>query len=130
MNEARVLEWVDGSALVIEVLAVAIVFASILISTGIYLVLLLRQKTDLLENYETFRHRIGRALLAGLEMLVAADIIRTVAIDATVEGLLVLGLLVIIRTFLSWTLNLEVEGRWPWVPRCSGPKPENMKEVQ
>jgi uncharacterized membrane protein len=49
-----------------------------------------------------------------LELLVAADIIRTVALEPTMTNVLMLGILVIIRTFLSWSLVLEIEGRWPW----------------
>ena len=57
---------------------------------------------------------LGKALLLGLEILVAADIIRTVALEATLESVCILGLLVLIRTFLSWALVVEIEGRWPW----------------
>jgi len=60
------------------------------------------------------RRRLGRALLLGLEFLVAADVIRSVAIAPTLEGVAVLALLVVVRTFLNWTLELELEGRWPW----------------
>ena len=59
----------------------------------------------------------AQALLLGLEVLVAADIIHTVALEATLESVFVLGLLVLIRTFLSWALVVEMEGRWPWQPR-------------
>ena len=52
--------------------------------------------------------------LADLDLLIAADVIRTVVLEATLQNAVVLGLLVVIRTFLSWTLVLEVEGRWPW----------------
>ena len=65
-------------------------------------------------TYTDFRHRVGRALMLGLEILVAADIIRTVVLDPTLSNVLVLGLLVLIRTFLSWSLVLEIEERWPW----------------
>jgi len=65
-------------------------------------------------TYTDFRHRVGRALLLGLEILVAADIIRTVVLEPTLANVLVLGLLVLIRTFLSWSLVLEIEERWPW----------------
>ncbi|MDX2357655.1 DUF1622 domain-containing protein [Dietzia sp. PP-33] len=65
----------------------------------------------------TFRRRLGRAILLGLELLVAADIIRTVAISPTFESVAVLGLIVLIRTFLSWSLELEISGRWPWQKR-------------
>jgi uncharacterized membrane protein len=54
--------------------------------------------------------------LLGLEILVAADIIRTVALEATLQSVVVLGLLVLVRTFLSWALVVEIEGRWPWQP--------------
>ncbi len=66
--------------------------------------------------YRLLKIEIGLALLLGLEVLVAADIIKTVAIEPTFTSLGVLGLLVVIRTFLSWTLVLEIEGRWPWQP--------------
>ena len=64
--------------------------------------------------YEQFKARLGKALLLGLEFLVAADIIRTVALEPTLQNVMILGLLVIIRTFLSWSLVVEIEGRWPW----------------
>ena len=64
--------------------------------------------------YKQLKVRLGRALLLGLEILVAADIVRTVALEATMQSVAVLGLLVLIRTFLSWALVVEIEGRWPW----------------
>jgi uncharacterized membrane protein len=64
--------------------------------------------------YETYRQRLGRSILLGLELLVAADIIRTVAVEPSFESLGVLALIVLIRTFLSFTLELEMTGRWPW----------------
>jgi uncharacterized membrane protein len=64
----------------------------------------------------TFKIRVGRTLLLGLEVLVAADIVKTVALEATFASLAVLAGLVVIRTFLSWTLVLEIDGRWPWQP--------------
>ncbi|GAA1777613.1 DUF1622 domain-containing protein [Agromyces lapidis] len=64
--------------------------------------------------YERFRRVLGRGILIGLELLVAADIIRTVAVTPTLESVGVLGLIVLIRTFLSWSLAVEVTGRWPW----------------
>lgn len=63
---------------------------------------------------EAVRHRLGRGILLGLEFLVAADIIHTVALELTFETVGVLALIVIIRTFLSFTLELEVSGQWPW----------------
>lgn len=66
------------------------------------------------DAYAGFRRRLGRAILLGLELLVAADIIRTVAISPSFESAGVLALIILIRTFLSWSLELEISGRWPW----------------
>jgi uncharacterized membrane protein len=65
-------------------------------------------------RYERYRRDLGRAILLGLELLVAADIVRTVAFTPTMDSVLVLGLIVAIRTFLSWSLALELDGHWPW----------------
>jgi uncharacterized membrane protein len=65
-------------------------------------------------NYDQYKIRIGRSLLLGLEVLVAADIVKTIAIELTFTSLGLLAGLVVVRTFLSWTLVLEIEGRWPW----------------
>lgn len=64
--------------------------------------------------FNLYRSNVGRAILLGLEFLVAADIINTVAIEPTLESLLILGGIVLIRTFLSFSLEVEIEGRWPW----------------
>jgi uncharacterized membrane protein len=63
---------------------------------------------------QRYRANLGRGILLGLELLVAADIIGTVAITPSLESLSVLGLIVVIRTFLSFSLEIEIEGRWPW----------------
>lgn len=64
--------------------------------------------------YRTFRQRLGRSILLGLEFLVGADIIRTVAVTPSAQSVAILGGIVLIRTFLSFTLELEVTGYWPW----------------
>jgi uncharacterized membrane protein len=66
------------------------------------------------KHYNRYRVILGRGLLIGLELLVAADIIRTVALELTLMNLTTLGVLVLVRTFLGWTLSVEVEGHWPW----------------
>ena len=66
------------------------------------------------EAYAKLRQQVGKAILLGLEVLVAADIVMTVTTEPTVENVLVLGLVVLIRTFLSFSLEVELEGRWPW----------------
>ena len=64
--------------------------------------------------YRSFRQEVGRAILLGLELLVAADIIRTVALSPTLESVAVLTGIVLVRTFLSFSLEVELTGRWPW----------------
>ncbi len=67
-----------------------------------------------LDNYQEFRVGLARSILLGLEFLIAGDIVKTVATTPTFESLGILAIIVLIRTFLSFTLNLEVTGRWPW----------------
>lgn len=64
--------------------------------------------------YEEFRRQLGRSIILGLEFLIAGDIIRTVIVADTLTNVMILGLIILIRTFLSFTLHLEIEGRWPW----------------
>lgn len=69
---------------------------------------------DSQKQYRVFRNNLGRAILLGLELLVAGDIIRSVAGVPTIERVLILGLIVLIRSFLGIVFEMEVEGRWPW----------------
>ncbi len=108
-----IVTWIEYAALAIELLAVAIIVVSILGATTGYLVqTALHPRVK--GRYQKLKVSLGRTLLLGLEILVAGDIVRTVALEATLESVLVLGLLVLIRTFLSWALVVEIEGRWPW----------------
>jgi uncharacterized membrane protein len=70
--------------------------------------------------YRSYRQLLGRSILLGLELLVAADIIRTVAVAPTYESVGVLAIIVLIRTFLSFSLELEITGRWPWQKEPDG----------
>ncbi len=72
-------------------------------------------------RYDDFRRQLGRSILLGLEFLVAADIIRTVAITPTPQSVAVLGGIVLIRTFLSFSLQLEMTGAWPWQRKAAAP---------
>lgn len=101
--------WIGAVALGIDLLGVAVIVGGIAWSTYHFL----RQHMSE-QHYDTYKSRIGRSLLLGLEMLVAADIVKTIALEATFTSLGVLAGLVIVRTFLSWTLVIEVDGRWPW----------------
>jgi uncharacterized membrane protein len=116
---AGMLNWVEYAATGVELLAVAIIVVTILAATVAYLSKIAARQADRV-TYNSYRHKVGRALLLGLEILVAADIIRTVVLEPTLANVLILGLLVLIRTFLSWALVLEIEERWPWQPRRTG----------
>ena len=74
------------------------------------------------DRYRTYRQDLGRAILLGLEFLIAGDIIRTMGVEPTLENVFILALIVVIRTFLSMALQLEVDGRWPW-QRAAGAAP-------
>jgi uncharacterized membrane protein len=75
------------------------------------------------DPYRRLRQDVGRGILLGLEFMVAGDIIRTVAVEPTLDSVVVLGAIVLIRTFLSFSLEVELEGRWPWRQGRSGPAP-------
>ena len=66
------------------------------------------------EAFACYRTNLGKSILLGLELLVAADIVDTVAVKPTMESVLILGMIVIIRTFLSFSLEIELEGKLPW----------------
>ena len=108
--------WIEVIALIIELLAILIIAFYLLIGTFLFLQQAIRNQLTVDERFIQYKHTIARALLLGLEILVAADIVRTVALEATLQSVIVLGLLVVIRTFLSWSLTVEIEGRWPWQP--------------
>jgi uncharacterized membrane protein len=97
----------------IEVGGIAIIVLGILGASIALLWQVLRGRSGS-EAYGLYRSNLGRAILLGLEFLVAADIINTVAIEPSLESLLILGGIVLIRTFLSFSLGVEIEGRWPW----------------
>ena len=78
----------------------------------------LARRADGDEAYRRCRRGLGRAILLGLEFLVAGDIIRTVAVSPPFASVGVLAIIVLIRTFLSATLTVEIEDRWPWEPRA------------
>jgi uncharacterized membrane protein len=105
--------WIEIVALMIELLAVAIIVAAILYASTRAVSESIKHRT-FEEAYAQYKGQLGRSLLLGLEILIAADVIRTVALEPTLNSVAVLGVLIVIRTFLSWSLILEMEGRWPW----------------
>ena len=112
--EELVLEWISLFALAIEVLAAAIIVISIFIGLVQYLHHFTRWRDLTDERFLAYRRTLAKALLLGLEILVAADIIKTVALETTIQSVVVLGILVLVRIFLGWSLIVEMEGRWPW----------------
>ncbi|WKZ31984.1 MAG: DUF1622 domain-containing protein [Thermodesulfobacteriota bacterium] len=103
--------WSELAATGIEALAVLVMVC--LITFGTVRWLLNSATTTVAGAYERYRIVLGKTLLLGLELLVAADIIRTV-VEMTPQSLALLGGLVVVRTFLGWTLSLDIEGHWPW----------------
>jgi uncharacterized membrane protein len=97
----RVIEGLGVGVIVIGIVAVSVAY-------------LRRLGTDPERAYRDYRRGLGRAILLGLELLVAGDIIRTVAIDPSFTSVGVLAVIVAVRTFLSWSLEVELQGRWPW----------------
>ena len=104
----------------IELLAVAIILAGVVGGTTRFLI-----RWTSYQAYNQYKEILDKALLLGLNVLVAADIVRTVALEPTITNILGLGLLVLVRTFVSWSLLIELEGRWPWQVRRSGSSTEN-----
>jgi uncharacterized membrane protein len=107
--EAAVGQWLRIVGVGIEVFGAAVILLGLCWSTLLFL-----RRNMAERHYEAYKIRIGRSLLLGLEVVVAADIVKTIAVEPTLSSLAVLAGLVLIRTFLSWTLVLEIEGRWPW----------------
>ncbi len=93
-----------GVAAIVLALIASVVRAGLLVTRG----------HDWGDVYHVFRTSLARGILLGLEFLIAADIIGTVTVQPTLENLLLLGLIIVIRTFLSFALELEITGRWPW----------------
>lgn len=105
--------WVEGVGLVIDTAGVVVIVVGLLVATVVYI----RRgwgHWDREDVFRGYRQNLGRSILLGLELLVAADIVRTVAVRPTLESVGVLAGIVLIRTFLSMSIQLELEGRWPW----------------
>ncbi|MDN4612368.1 DUF1622 domain-containing protein [Arthrobacter burdickii] len=113
-------EVMEGVGQAVDAAGVAAIVIGAVIATVLAGFALLRRRTED-GVYHRYRQRLGRSILLGLELLVAADIIRTVAVTPTFESVGVLALIVIIRTFLSWSLELEISGRWPWQKGAANP---------
>jgi uncharacterized membrane protein len=108
MSFTHIMDVVSRVFAAVGVAVLIVGFLSALVTAGVALA---RGRGDV---YQTIRRQFGRSILLGLEILVAADLIRTVAVEPTGRNVLILGGIVLIRTILSFSLEVEVEGVWPW----------------
>lgn len=106
-------EFAVGAGQVVELVGVFVLIIGAVLASTRFIAQLLRRST-FQASYHELRADLGRAILLGLEFLVIADIIGTVAVEPTLHNLGVLAVIVAIRTLLSFALELEVSGRWPW----------------
>src|SRR5262245_6535218 len=102
---------VEKTGMAIDAAGVAAIVTGAAIAFVVTAVRLSRRESDV---YGRFRQQLGRAILLGLELLVAGDIVRTVAASPTLTSVAILAAIVLIRTFLSFSLEVETTGRWPW----------------
>ena len=116
MSESDFKSAVDAISKAIDAAGVVVVVIGLVVATGAF-VAALRSSATRAGAYRAYRQQVGKAILLGLEFLVAADIIRTVAVAPTFTGVGVLAVIVTVRTFLSFTLDVELDGRWPWQSR-------------
>jgi uncharacterized membrane protein len=105
--------WIERVAGWIEMAGVAVIVLGGVLATVGFLAAVLKQ-TEFLQAYHAYRANLGRAILLGLEFLVAGDIVYTILVEQTLESVAVLAVVVLIRTFLSFSLETEIEGRLPW----------------
>ena len=115
-NEAY---WIHLATSAVEIVGTAIIVIGAFGTLTAFLVGLARREAPRAALVADFRSGLGRSILLGLEFLVAADIINTVAVEPTINSLLVLAGIVLIRTFLSFSLEVEIDGRWPWQKRST-----------
>ena len=102
----------EGTGVFLKLFSVAAIVGGLLLSFSSYLVHFHQLSPE--DSFRKFKLRLAKVLLVALEILVVADVIETITVKITFESLATLGLLIIVRTWLSWTLVLEAEGRWPW----------------
>jgi uncharacterized membrane protein len=103
--------WIEAVGRIVDVAGVVVIAGGLALVAVVAAGRLWRGQSGV---YHKSRNELGRAILLGLELLVAADIIRTVAIAPTLESVAVLAAIVLVRTFLSFSLEVELSGRWPW----------------
>lgn len=110
----RLTDYIGMTGFLLEGIGVIVIVIGSAIATIGYLRRLLGSSKEM--AYVDYRRDLARSIILGLEFLIAGDIIRTVVVEETLANIAALALIIVIRTFLSLTLHLEVEGRWPWQP--------------
>lgn len=115
-------EFIESVGKAVDLAGVAAIVLGGLLATALFVRRLTRRE-EFPSAYRSYRQGLGRAILLGLELLVAGDIIRTVAISPTFASVGVLAAIVVVRTFLSFSLEVELEGRWPWQRPERPPEP-------
>lgn len=108
----HVLELMEHLAGAISVFAAGVIVVGFALAVGRYIVRV--GKTTLDDDFSRFKIEQGHSLTLGLEILVLGDLIETITVEPTVQSLVVLAFLVVLRTIVSWSLTLEIEGHWPW----------------
>ncbi len=109
---AALTHWIEPLATALELFGVAVIVIGVVLATARFI---RDVRTDDRKGaYDSYRANLGRGILLGLELLVGADIIATVTAPLTFNSVGLLGLVVLIRTFLSFSLETEIEGQWPW----------------
>lgn len=109
---------IEKIGMAIDGAGVAIIVIGAVIASVTAAIRLTRRGND---AYRRFRQQLGQVILLGLEFLVAGDIVKTVAAQLTLTGVAILGVIVLIRTFLSFSLEVEISGSWPWQKRATPP---------
>jgi len=107
-----ILKILEHASTVISLSAVVVIVGGFALAAALYV--FRYRKITLEQNFKQFKIELGRALTLGLEILVLADVIETITVKPTFRSLGVLAVLIIVRTAVSWTLTLEIEGCWPW----------------
>ena len=111
--------YIDIISSIVEFIGVLTIFLGALYSVIRFLIAISIKKAKKTDNYIKLRQSLGKSILLGLEILIAADIMETVVTDPTLRSVGILGLIVLIRTFLSMSLQVELEGRFPWQKKSS-----------
>jgi uncharacterized membrane protein len=116
-------EFVELAGHAAEIAGIVLIVGGIVVASARYLA---PPRNDGVSRYRRYRQDLGRAILLGLEVLIAADIVQTVTLKPTMDSVVVLAIVVAIRTFLSWSLALELEGKWPWQRVAAQPEPRSQ----